>query len=105
MRLEEHMKLAHLQQLMKEFSQHRPEDIVVQQGSGYFPPKLMKRTPGCMNLVEFQTTIAKVLGTSEYSEYLEKLFVKVRTRQLSWLAPGLTRVVCCWVCFFFSPLQ
>ncbi|PVD39372.1 hypothetical protein C0Q70_02002 [Pomacea canaliculata] len=78
-RLEEHMKLAHLQQLMKEFSQHRPEDIVVQQGSGYFPPKLMKRTPGCMNLVEFQTTIAKVLGTSEYSEYLEKLFVKLDT--------------------------
>ncbi|KAK7469672.1 hypothetical protein BaRGS_00036301, partial [Batillaria attramentaria] len=66
-RLEEQIKLTHLEQLMREFSLHRPGDILIQEGSGYFPPK------------EFQNTIAKVLGTTEYNEYLENLFMKLDT--------------------------
>ena len=76
MRLEEQIKLQHLQQLQNEFDRHKPEDIIVKQG-GCRPDKIQKRTPGCMNLQEFQDTVAKVLGTNEYDEYLEKLFTKV----------------------------
>ena len=75
-RLEEQIKLQHLQQLQNEFDRHKPQDIRVQQGNCR-PDKIEKRTPGCMNLQEFQDTVAKVLGTYEYTEYLEKLFTKV----------------------------
>ena len=77
MRLEEQIKLQHLQQLQSEFDRHKPEDIRVKQGACR-PDKIEKRTPGCMNLQEFQDTVAKVLGTHEHDEYLEKLFTKVR---------------------------
>ncbi|KAK6170880.1 hypothetical protein SNE40_019170 [Patella caerulea] len=78
-RLEEEIKLKHLEQLMEEFDIHDPEDIWVPAESGYFPPKLVKRIPGCMNVTEFQETIAKVLGTNEYDDYLGKLFTKLDT--------------------------
>ncbi|XP_050390150.1 WD repeat-containing protein on Y chromosome [Patella vulgata] len=78
-RLEEEIKLKHLEQLMEEFDVHDPEDIWVPAESGYFPPKLVKRIPGCMNVTEFQETIAKVLGTNEYDDYLGKLFTKLDT--------------------------
>ncbi|XP_041364011.1 WD repeat-containing protein on Y chromosome-like isoform X2 [Gigantopelta aegis] len=79
LRLEEQINLQHLEQLMHEFNIHHPADILVQEGSGYFPPKVVKRTPGCMSLDEFQDTIKKVLGTDDYNEYLEKLFTKLDT--------------------------
>ncbi|CAL1530117.1 unnamed protein product [Lymnaea stagnalis] len=78
-RLEEHMKLHHLEQLMDAFTHHKPKDILLQEGSGYFPPKVLKRTPGCMNLEEFKDTIFRTLGTDEYDDYLEKLFMKLDT--------------------------
>ncbi|XP_035828989.1 WD repeat-containing protein on Y chromosome [Aplysia californica] len=78
-RLEEQIKLQHLEQLMQEFSRHKPPDILVQEGSGYFPAKVQKRTAGCMNLQEFKDTIFRVLATNEYDEYLEKLFMKLDT--------------------------
>ncbi|XP_055876696.1 WD repeat-containing protein 49-like isoform X3 [Biomphalaria glabrata] len=78
-RLEEHIKLQHLEQLMYAFTTHNPEDILVQEGTGYFPAKVQKRSPGCMNLQEFKDTIFKILGTAEYDEYLEKLFMKLDT--------------------------
>lgn len=62
---------------MHEFHIHKPEDIIIQEGSAYFPPKTEKRTPGAMNLDEFKETVSKVLKTDEYDEYLEKLFTKV----------------------------
>ncbi|GFO38221.1 WD repeat-containing protein on y chromosome-like isoform x1 [Plakobranchus ocellatus] len=78
-RLEEHIKLHHLEQLMQEFSQHSPPDILIQEGSGYFPAKVKKRTAGQMNLEEFKDAVFRVLGTDEYEEYLEKLFMKLDT--------------------------
>ncbi|XP_048762594.2 WD repeat-containing protein on Y chromosome-like isoform X3 [Ostrea edulis] len=78
-RLEEQIKLHHLHLLMKAFQEHRPEDIVKQAGSAYFPAKVEKRTPGAMNLEEFKATVAQVLRTQEYEEYLEKLFTKLDT--------------------------
>lgn len=77
-RLEEQIKLHHLHQLMKAFQEHKPDDIIKQAGSAYFPAKVEKRTPGAMNLEEFKATVAQVLKTNEYEEYLEKLFTKVR---------------------------
>lgn len=62
---------------MKAFQEHRPDDIIKQAGSAYFPAKVEKRTPGAMNLEEFKATVAQVLKTNEYEEYLEKLFTKV----------------------------
>jgi hypothetical protein len=62
---------------MKAFQDHKPDDIVKQAGSAYFPAKVEKRTPGAMNLEEFKATVAQVLRTQEYEEYLEKLFTKV----------------------------
>ncbi|XP_052069658.1 WD repeat-containing protein on Y chromosome-like isoform X4 [Mytilus californianus] len=76
-RLEEQMKLHHLQQLMKEFVNHKPEGVVIQEASTYFPPKVKERAPGMMNLEEFKTTVSRVLKTNEYDEYLEKLFLKL----------------------------
>lgn len=64
---------------MKAFQEHRPGDIIKQAGSAYFPAKVEKRTPGAMNLEEFKATVAQVLKTNEYEEYLEKLFTKVPT--------------------------
>ncbi|XP_062601746.1 WD repeat-containing protein on Y chromosome-like isoform X1 [Saccostrea cucullata] len=78
-RLEEQIKLHHLHQLMKAFQEHKPDDIVKQAGSAYFPAKVEKRTPGAMNLEEFKATVAQVLRTHEYEEYLEKLFTKLDT--------------------------
>lgn len=78
-RLEEQIKLHHLHLLMKAFQEHRPGDIIKQAGSAYFPAKVEKRTPGAMNLEEFKATVAQVLKTNEYEEYLEKLFTKVPT--------------------------
>lgn len=63
---------------MKAFQEHKPDDIIKQAGSAYFPAKVEKRTPGAMNLEEFKATVAQVLKTNEYEEYLEKLFTKVR---------------------------
>ena len=77
-RLEEHMKLQHLEALMGEFLNFSPPDIVLQEATSYFPAKVQKRTPGAMNMVEFKTAVNKVIGTEEYNEYLEKLFQKVR---------------------------
>ncbi|XP_076443223.1 cilia- and flagella-associated protein 337-like isoform X3 [Babylonia areolata] len=77
-RLEEKIKLQHLQELQNEFERHKPEDIRVPQGD-CLPDKIEKRTPGCMNLQEFQDAVAKVLGTHDYDEYLEKLFTKLDT--------------------------
>ncbi|KAK3091715.1 hypothetical protein FSP39_022107 [Pinctada imbricata] len=79
LRLEEQIKLDHLKQLMDEFLNHKPPDIVKQAGSAYFPAKTEKRTPGAMNMEEFKSTVAKVLKTEEYDEYLEKLFNKLDT--------------------------
>ncbi|XP_063446060.1 WD repeat-containing protein on Y chromosome-like isoform X2 [Mytilus trossulus] len=76
-RLEEQMKLHHLQQLMKEFVNHKPDGVVIQEASTYFPPKVKERAPGLMNLDEFKTTVSRVLKTNEYDEYLEKLFLKL----------------------------
>nr|XP_022317228.1 WD repeat-containing protein on Y chromosome-like isoform X7 [Crassostrea virginica] len=78
-RLEEQIKLHHLHQLMKAFQEHKPDDIIKQAGSAYFPAKVEKRTPGAMNLEEFKATVAQVLKTNEYEEYLEKLFTKLDT--------------------------
>ncbi|KAK3758931.1 hypothetical protein RRG08_016011 [Elysia crispata] len=78
-RLEEHIKLHHLEQLMLEFSQHAPPDILIQEGSGYFPAKVKKRPAGQMNLQEFQEAVVRVLGTDQYDEYLGKLFMKLDT--------------------------
>ena len=76
-RLEEEIKLHHLEQLMHRFQIHRPDDILIQPGTGFFPPKTQPRTPGRMNLAEFKETVSEVLMTDEYDEYLEKLFLKV----------------------------
>ena len=71
------MKLHHLQQLMKAFVNHRPDGVIIQEASSYFPSKVKEREPGLMNLEEFKTTVSRVLKTDEYDEYLEKLFLKV----------------------------
>ncbi|XP_033741857.1 WD repeat-containing protein on Y chromosome-like isoform X2 [Pecten maximus] len=78
-RLEELMKLHHLQKLMKEFSYFKPPDIVLQEATSYFPAKVQKRVPGAMNMVEFKEAFSRVLETHEYDEYLEKLFQKLDT--------------------------
>ncbi|KAK7112140.1 cilia- and flagella-associated protein 337-like isoform X2 [Littorina saxatilis] len=77
-RLEEQMKLQHLEELQEEFDKHKPADIRITQGPCR-PDKIVKRVPGCMNLKEFQDVVAKVLGTYEYNDYLEKLFTKLDT--------------------------
>jgi len=76
-RLEERMKLQHLEQLMQAFQNFEPPDIVIQEATKFFPAKVQKRTPGAMNITEFKATVNKVIGTNEYDEYLEKLFQKV----------------------------
>ncbi|XP_052783274.1 WD repeat-containing protein on Y chromosome-like isoform X3 [Mya arenaria] len=76
-RLEEEMKLHHLEQLMYRFMKHKPEDILLQAGTGFFPAKTQARTPGQMNLKEFKQTVSDVLMTDEYDDYLEKLFMKL----------------------------
>ena len=76
-RLEEDIKLHHLEQLMLRFRKHKPDDILIQAGTGFFPAKTQPRTPGRMNLEEFKETVADVLQTDEYDDYLEKLFIKV----------------------------
>lgn len=76
-RLEEQMKLHHLQQLMKAFVNHRPDGVIIQEASSYFPSKVKEREPGLMNLEEFKTTVSRVLKSDEYDEYLEKLFLKL----------------------------
>ena len=81
-RLEEEIKLHHLEQLMHRFQIHRPDDILIQPGTGFFPPKTQPRTPGRMNLAEFKETVSEVLMTDEYDEYLEKLFLKVGVKYL-----------------------
>lgn len=63
---------------MVKFHQHKPEDILLQAGTGFFPAKTQPRTPGRMNLTEFKQTVSDVLMTEEYDDYLEKLFMKVR---------------------------
>ncbi|XP_069124684.1 cilia- and flagella-associated protein 337-like isoform X2 [Argopecten irradians] len=78
-RLEELMKLHHLQKLMKEFSYFKPPDIVLQEATSYFPAKVQKRVPGAMNMAEFKDAFSRVLETHEYDEYLEKLFQKLDT--------------------------
>ena len=75
-RLEEQLKLRHLRQLQNEFELHDPPDIRIELG-GCRPDRVEKRTPGCMNVKEFQDALAKVLGTNDYAEYLQKLFTKV----------------------------
>lgn len=62
---------------MNRFSKHKPEDILIQAGTGFFPAKTQARTPGRMNLREFKQTVSEVLATDEYDDYLEKLFMKV----------------------------
>lgn len=74
------MKLHHLQALMKEFLSFKPDGVIVQEASSYFPSKIKEREPGMMNLQEFKSTVSKVLKTNEYDEYLEKLFLKVLNR-------------------------
>ena len=76
-RLEEEIKLHHLEQLMTRFHHHKPDDIILQAGTGFFPAKTLPRTPGRMNLDEFKQTVSDVLTTQEYDDYLEKLFMKV----------------------------
>lgn len=76
-RLEEEIKLHHLEQLMYRFHKHKPDDILIQPGTGFFPAKTQARTPGRMNLKEFKQTVSDVLATDEYDDYLEKLFMKV----------------------------
>ncbi|KAL4240997.1 hypothetical protein ACF0H5_001776 [Mactra antiquata] len=76
-RLEEEIKLHHLEQLMQRFSRHKPDDILIQAGTGFFPAKTQARTPGRMNLKEFKQTVSDVLMTEEYDDYLEKLFQKL----------------------------
>ncbi|BFZ18007.1 hypothetical protein BsWGS_21047 [Bradybaena similaris] len=78
-RLEDHIKLHHLQQIMQEFFQHTQDDLLVPQEPGFFSGKLRRRIPGSMNLEEFKDTIYRVLGTDEYDDYLEKLFIKLDT--------------------------
>ncbi|XP_052262965.1 WD repeat-containing protein on Y chromosome-like isoform X3 [Dreissena polymorpha] len=77
LRLEEEIKLHHLEKLMNRFHKHKPEAILLQAGTGFFPAKTLPRTPGCMNLAEFKQTISDVLVTDEYDDYLEKLFMKL----------------------------
>lgn len=77
MRLEEEIKLHHLEQLMYRFHSHKPPAILLQAGTGFFPAKTQPRTPGRMNLKEFKQTVSDVLMTDEYDDYLEKLFMKV----------------------------
>ncbi|XP_060573290.1 WD repeat-containing protein on Y chromosome-like isoform X4 [Ruditapes philippinarum] len=76
-RLEEEIKLHHLEQLMNRFSKHKPDDILIQAGTGFFPAKTQARIPGRMNLKEFKQTVSEVLATDEYDDYLEKLFMKL----------------------------
>jgi hypothetical protein len=54
------MKLHHLQQLMKAFVNHRPDGVIIQEASSYFPSKVKEREPGLMNLEEFKTTVSRV---------------------------------------------
>ena len=62
---------------MTRFHHHKPDDIILQAGTGFFPAKTLPRTPGRMNLDEFKQTVSDVLTTQEYDDYLEKLFMKV----------------------------
>lgn len=80
LRLEEKIKLHHLEQLMHHFHNHAPSDIIIRKDCGYFTSSLVeKREPGCMNKQEFKETLAKVLDTEEYNDYIHKLFTKLDT--------------------------
>ncbi|KAK3593630.1 hypothetical protein CHS0354_025521 [Potamilus streckersoni] len=79
LRLEEEIKLHHLEQLMNKFTSYKPDDILIHEGTGFLPPKTQPRPPGQMNLEEFKETVSDVLGTDEYNEYLDKLFQKLDT--------------------------
>ena len=76
LRLEEQMKLHHLETLMEYFQNHRPEATLIHD-SPYTPPRYHFREPGYLTLQEFKDVIAKVLNTHEYDDQLETLFTKV----------------------------
>jgi len=85
-RLEEHIELTHLHELMDLFESHRPETRILEGTSKYSPTKYESREPGALNPEEFKDTIAGVLGTRRYDDQLDKLFTKVskimiRTRE------------------------
>lgn len=77
LRLEEHIELSHLHELMELFANHRPETRIVEGTSKYAPTKYESREPGALNPEEFKETIAGVLGTRKYDDQLDKLFTKV----------------------------
>lgn len=78
LRLEEHIELSHLHELMELFDQHRPETRILEGTSKYSPTKYEHREAGALNPEEFKETIAGVLGTRKYDDQLDKLFTKVR---------------------------
>ena len=78
LRLEEHIELSHLHELMELFDNHRPETRILEGTSKYSPTKYEHREPGALNPEEFKETIAGVLGTRKYDDQLDKLFTKVR---------------------------
>lgn len=77
LRLEEHIELSHLHELMEMFDNHRPETRIMEGTSKYSPTKYEHREPGALNPEEFKETIAGVLGTRKYDDQLDKLFTKV----------------------------
>lgn len=79
LRLEEHIELDHLYQLMETFDNHRPPTVAVEGESKYAPTRYERREPGSLNPQEFKETISGVLETRQYDEQLDKLFTKLDT--------------------------
>ncbi|CAH1794020.1 unnamed protein product [Owenia fusiformis] len=79
LRLEEKIQLHHLQMLSEFYANFEPPPIEIPSDSIYAPSRYQERDPESLNLDEFKDIIGKVLGTNEYTEQLEKLFVKLDT--------------------------
>ncbi|XP_076809582.1 cilia- and flagella-associated protein 337-like isoform X1 [Clavelina lepadiformis] len=82
-RLEEHIKLHHLQKLLHIFKSHQPPVKNVrpgkEKGQSQEETQDPKQAPGMMNLQEFKDTISEMLGTARYNDKMEMLFHKMDT--------------------------
>ncbi|XP_064637087.1 WD repeat-containing protein on Y chromosome-like isoform X2 [Lineus longissimus] len=75
LRLEEQLKLHHLKKLedlFENFEIPAPDESIPHY-------RRVVREPGCLNVDEFRLTIAKVLGTDDFNDQLDKLFSKLDT--------------------------
>jgi len=85
-RLEEHIKLHHLQKLLEVFKSHTPkhseerdQQPLQRTKKNKSRDEVVEPRPGMLSLQEFKSVISGMLGSNKFDEQMEKLFYKVDT--------------------------